>query len=369
MLVFRQTRSAVLTALVFAFGCLPYALSGLLMSGIADRHPLRRVLVACDLSSAACVMIMVVPVTPLPVLFVCRFAVAMISPLFAGTRAASLADILQGDQYVLGRSLVRVVSQGSQIIGYGLGGMALVWLSPRASLCLTICTFIGSALLLRLGTSSRLGRLSGGKMMWRESAAVTGRLFGNARIRALLLMWWIPPMFFVVAEGVAAPFADATRAGSLGFGLFLAAMPAGTAVSEVLTGAILPPATREKIALPLAAVSLLPMAAFAIHPPLPLAIALMLLTGSCAAYTLGMDQWFVRAVPEQMRGRAMSLLAAGLMTLQGLGMAIGGTITAIVAPAKVICGAGILGTVTVLVVLQAVHKSQLKAEHYDEPVG
>jgi hypothetical protein len=36
--------------------------------------------------------------------------------------------------------------------------------------------------------------------MTRDSIASAGRLFGNARIRALLLMWWIPPMFFVVAH-------------------------------------------------------------------------------------------------------------------------------------------------------------------------
>src|SRR3954447_6341212 len=55
VLVFRQTGSAPLTALVFALGFLPYALSGILLSGVADRHPARRVLVACDLLSAGCV--------------------------------------------------------------------------------------------------------------------------------------------------------------------------------------------------------------------------------------------------------------------------------------------------------------------------
>ncbi len=138
VLVFRRTGSAPLTALVFALGFLPYALSGILLSGVADRYPARRVLVACDLLSAGCVALMAVPVTPLAVLFVLRFAVSMMSPLFTGTRAASLADILPDDLYVLGRSLVRMVSQGSQIIGYGLGGLALVWnrsaATPTASI-------------------------------------------------------------------------------------------------------------------------------------------------------------------------------------------------------------------------------------------
>ncbi|MDR8407380.1 MFS transporter [Nonomuraea sp. 3-1Str] len=361
VLVFHRTGSALLTALIFALGFLPYALSGVLLSALADRYPPRRLLVVCDLLSAACMAMMAAPRTPLAVLFVLRFATASIAPLFTGTRAASLADILQGDLYVLGRSLVRIVSQSSQIIGYGLGGLALVWLSPRVALCVAVATFLGSALLLRLGTHDRPARASASGATMRQSLASAGRLLGERRIRALLLMWWIPPMFFVVAEGVAAPYARDAGAGSAGFGLFLAAMPAGTVVSEVLAGTLLAAATRDRVALPLAAVSLLPMVAFAAHPPLPVGVGFMLLTGLCAAYTLGMDRWFVEAVPERLRGQAMSLLGAGIMTLQGLGMAVGGAIADVVPADAVICGAGAIGTLSVLGVLRSVRRSAGRA--------
>ncbi|GAA0379581.1 MFS transporter [Microbispora corallina] len=351
VLVFRQTGSALLTGLVFALGFLPYAVGAALLSGLADRYPPRRLLVACDLLCAACMALMAVPATPAAALFVLRFAVASIAPLFTGTRAASLADILRGDAYVLGRSLVRIVAQSSQIAGYGLGGLALVWLPPRAALCVAVGTFLGSALLLRLGTGDRPARAA------RAAAPGTGatrRLLGDPRIRALLLMWWIPPMFFVVAEGAAAPFADAAGAGAAGFGLFLAAMPAGTVAGEVLAGTLLGPAARDRIALPLAAVSALPMAAFALRPALPAAVGLMLLTGACAAYTLGMDRWFADAVPERLRGRAMSVLGGGVMTLQGLGMAAGGAAADVLPPYAVIAAGGAIGTLSVLGVLRSV---------------
>ncbi|MGI5323784.1 MFS transporter [Actinomadura nitritigenes] len=361
VLVFRHTGSAPLTALVFALGFLPYALSGIVLSGIADRYPPRRVLVACDLLSACCVALMAVPATPLAALFPLRLAVAMIAPLFTGTRAASLTDILTGDRYVLGRSLIRIVSQSSQIIGYGLGGLLLAWVEPRTALRVTVLTFIGSALLLRLGTRARPARELRSGSMARDSIASTGRLLADARVRSLLLMWWVPPMFFVVAEGVAAPFADACGAGSAGFGLFLAAMPAGTVVSEALTGSLLGSAARDRLALPLMTVSLLPMIAFVVRPPLPLAVGLMLLTGLCAGYTLGIDKWFVQAVAENVRGRAMSLLGAGIMTFQGLGMAAGGAVAAAVPPYRVICAAGLLGTVSVLGVRRAVRRHHLRS--------
>lgn len=360
VLVFRQTGSALWTALVFALGFLPYALSGVALSGIADRYPPRRVLVTCDLLSAGCVTLMAVPATPVAALFPLRLVLAMISPLFTGTRAASLADILAGDRYVLGRSLIRIVSQSSQVIGYGLGGLALAWVAPRTALRVTILTFLASALLLRLGTRDRPARATANGAMTRRSIASAGRLLGDARIRTLLLMWWVPPMFFVVAEGVAAPFAAAAGAGSAGFGLFLAAMPAGTAASEALAGTLLGPTARDRLTVPLMAVSLLPLSAFAFHPALPLATGLMLLTGLCAAYTLGMDRWFAHAVPETVRGQAMTLLGAGIMTLQGLGMAVGGAVATLVPPYLVICVAGLLGTMSVVLVLRSAHRHQVR---------
>ncbi|WP_225849892.1 MFS transporter [Streptomyces sp. HPF1205] len=358
VLVFRQTGSALLTALVFAMEFLPYALSGLLLSGIADRFPARRVLVCCDIVSATCVGVMAVPGMPLAPIFVLRIVVSMVSPLFIGTRAASLADILQGDLYILGRSLVRMVAQTSQIVGFGLGGLVLVVLPPRGALVVTAGTFVSSALLLRFGTRNRPARATGTGTMMRQSLASAGQLLAHPRIRALLLMWWVPPMFFSVAEGVAAPFANAAGAGSLGFGVFLAAMPAGAVTSEVMAGTLLGPATRDRIAVPLAAVSLLPMAAFATDPPLPLAIVLLLLTGLCAAYALGMDRWFVEEVPDDRRGQAMSLMGAGIMTLQGIGMAAGGAIADWAPPYAVICGGGAVGTLCVLGVLRSVRRSR-----------
>jgi MFS family permease len=358
VLVFRQTGSALLTALIFALGFLPYALSGILLSGIADRFPVRRVLVACDLVCAVCVAAMAVPATPLALLFVLRTAVSMVTPLFTGARAASLADILHGDLFVLGRSLVRIVSQSSQIIGYGVGGLVLVWVSPRTALCVTVGTFLSSALLLRLGTRPHAARVTGGGAMMRDSIASAGRLFGTPRIRALLLMWWLPPMFCVVAEGVAAPFAAAAGAGSAGFGVLLAAMPAGTVIGEVAAGTLLGPVARERIASPLAAVSMVPFVCFVVHPTLPFAIGLLLCTGLCTAYSLGIDKWFVLDVPEDMRGRAMSLLAAGVMTLQGIGMTVGGAIAEWVPPYTVIAGAGVVGTVSVLPVLKSVRQTR-----------
>ncbi|MEW1863047.1 MFS transporter [Streptomyces sp. NBC_00669] len=362
VMVFRQTGSALLTALVFALTTLPYALSGLLLSGITDRAPARRVLVTCDLLSASCVALMVIPNMPIAALLVLRMGVSIISPLFTGTRGASLSEILDGDLYVLGRSLISTVSQTSQIIGFGVAGLVVAWLTPRQTLYITVCTFLCSALLLRFGTLPRPARDTRGAALMRESLGASGRLLSQPRIRALLLMWWVPPMFFGVAEGVAVPFAAEAGAGSVGYGIFLAAMPAGTVVGQMAAGSLLGPEARDRITLPLAAVALLPMLAFFVHPPLPLAVGLLVLTGLCGAYALGMDRWFVQAVPLDMRGRAMTLLGTGLMTLQGVGLTAGGAVAEVVPPYAVVGGGGLVGTAGVFMVLRSVRRTGITRE-------
>ena len=50
ILVYRQTHSAFLTALAYALTYVPPIAGGLLLSGLADLFPRRRVMIACDCS-------------------------------------------------------------------------------------------------------------------------------------------------------------------------------------------------------------------------------------------------------------------------------------------------------------------------------
>ncbi|MER6128628.1 MFS transporter, partial [Streptomyces sp. NPDC001795] len=159
VLVYGLTGSALMSALVFALGFLPYLVGGTLLAGVADRFPARRVLVLCDLVCAGCVAVMVLPGVPVVVLLAMRCALAVVSPVFQGTRTATLADVLgDGEPFVLGRSLLRIVSQSALLAGFGLGGVLLTAVTPRDALVITVGTFLASAALLRLGTRWRPAR-------------------------------------------------------------------------------------------------------------------------------------------------------------------------------------------------------------------
>lgn len=346
VLVYDLTGSPLLSALTFALGFLPYLLGGTLLTSVADRYPARRVLVVCDLVCAGCVTVMVLPGTPVWGLLALRCAVAAVAPVFHGTRTAALTDILgEGEPYVLGRSLLRIVSQSAMLTGFGAGGMLLAVLSPRQAICLTAVSFAGSALLLRCGTRARPARAAGAGALLGQSLAGARLLLGDRRIRALMLLFWVPALFVVVPEALSAPYADDLGTGPVAVGLLMSAMAVGHVAAELWAGSRLGPRARSRLVLPLAAFGLVPLLGYALRPSLGWSLVLLTLTGLSAAYLVGLDAWFVAAVPEELRGRAMTLMTSGLMTVQGVGMALAGLAAEFLPVHTVVAGAGVLGTV------------------------
>lgn len=360
VLVYDLTGSPLLSALTFALGMLPYLVGGTLFSGIADRYPARRVLVTCDLICAGCVAVMVLPGTPVAGLLVLRCLVAAVSPVFTGTRMAALADILgEDDLYVLGRSLLRIVSQSALLAGFGVGGLLLAVVSPRGAITITVVTFLCSAALLRLGTRDRPARTGGGQggTLLGESLSGARLVLGDRRIRALLLLFWLPPVFVVAPEALAAPYAEEIGAGTVTLGLLMCAMPVGQIAAELYVGAVLSPRVRSRLVLPVAAVGLLPFLLYGVSPGIVPIAAALVLAGAGSAYIIGLDQWFVEAVPDELRGRAMTLLTAGLMTLQGVGMALAGLAAEFFPVHQVVAGSGVLGTLCLLLLVAEVRRT------------
>ncbi|MEU4891604.1 MFS transporter [Streptomyces sp. NPDC044780] len=360
VLVYRLTGSPLLSALTFATSMVPYAIGGTLLSSVADRFPARRVLVVCDLVHAGCVAAMVVPGMPVAVLLALRCVPAAISPVFSGTRSATLGDILgEGDAFVLGRSVIRITAQTAQLAGFGAGGLLLAAVSPRAALALTAAALVGSALVLRFGTRRRPARqpAGDGAALLGDSLGGVRRLFADRRIRALMLLSWVPPMFVVMPEALLTPYSDGLGLGSAGLGLLMCGMPVGAIAAEALVGSLLGPRARARLTLPVGVAAMLPALGYACRPSLGWALALQLLTGCGIAYSLGLDQWFLAAVPDELRGRAMTVLTAGLMTFQGLGMAVSGAVAEFAPVHVVAAAAGGCGALCSLLVALEVRRT------------
>jgi predicted MFS family arabinose efflux permease len=134
-------------------------------------------------------------------------------------------------------------------------------------------------------------------------------------------------------------------------------MPVGAITSEALVGSLLGPHARTRLTLPVGVAAMLPALGYAAHPSFGWALALQVLTGCGIAYHLGLDQWFFAAVPDELRGRAMTVMTAGLMTSQGLGMAVSGAVAEVVPVHVVAATAGGCGALCSLLVALEVRRT------------
>lgn len=353
VLVYERTSSAALSSLTFALGFVPYALGGGVFSSLADRFPPRRTLVLCDLASAAVVGVMALPRAPIPLLLGLLLVQGTIAPIFAGTRAATLPDILPGDLYILGRSLIRLVAQGTQVVGFAVGGLLLVAVSPQVLLVVTAVGFLASAAFLRLGTLERPAReaadSAGLGAVVRDSVGAVRTVLGRPHLRTLLLLSWLPPALAVAPEALAVPYAAQIGHPGVGAGLLLAAGPVGYVVGEVVVARFVRPSLRIRLVIPLTLCAFVPLLVFLGQPQLVLAFVLLALAGLGHASSLGIDQLLLTAIPEDIRGRAFTVATAGLMLTQGVGFAVAGVLGQFIGETTAIFVAGVTGIAVVVI--------------------
>src|SRR6201996_6581919 len=283
VLIYQRTGSPALAALVMALSFLPYLIGGVLLGAVVDRLPARRVLVGCDLASAAVVAIMVIPGIPVAGLLALLFTEGLIAPVFQSVRAAVLPDILApGPPYVLGRSLMRLVAQGAQIAGYGAGGLLLAFLPPRGALAADAVSFAASALLLRLGLAFRRATGTGaggsggargagssggsGGAMARDSLAGLRAVLAHPATRRIMVFGWLLPACEVAPEALAAPYASFIGQAARVAGYLLMGIPVGTVVADVLAARLLSTVWQRRIIVPAALLSFAALIGFAAGP-------------------------------------------------------------------------------------------------------
>jgi predicted MFS family arabinose efflux permease len=355
VLVFTQTHSALLTSVVYAMTFLPWLVGGPLLGGFADRHPRRTVMMACHLLSALLVALLAIPGLPIFLLCAVLFVVILLESPFLSARAALLADVLTDDRYVLASALNNMTFQLAQVSGFVTGGALVAVIGARPALLADAATFLLSAALVRYAVRRRPAAHSpdgverGMALWWRQMLAGIRLVFGDPWLRSLVMLAWLAT-FWVVPEGLAAPYASELHGSAVAVGLLLAAQPTGAGVGGLLLSRFVAPARRLEIMTPLAVLCCLPLLLFAAHPRLPVALAVLVLSGIGASYNLPANAAFVQAVPAEQRGQAFGLAAAGLAAGQGLGIALAGAIADHVGPALVIAVAGAAGAALALVV-------------------
>ena len=361
LLVFQRTHSALLAAITFALSIVPAFVGGLVLSGLADRVPRRQLMIACDLIRAVLVAIMAIPGIPL-ILMVCLFGVVtLVGAPFTSARAAIYPDILAGDLYVLGTAVTITTLQFAQVIGFAAGGAIVALWGVRISLLADAGTFLVSALITRARVRARPA--AGGRtprvraLSWPDLTAGIRLVFGNPALRTPMLLGWMVA-FYNVPEGVVAPLSKSLGGGDFAAGLILAAGALGASLGAVGFSRLVSPERRLRWMGGVAALAPGVLVLFAFRPPLPAALAILLVSGIFDCYQLAANAAFVRAAPAVQRGQAFGIAQAGMSLGQGAAMVLAGAAAERFAPSLVIAVGGAIG----LVVAAAVALSRSRAD-------
>lgn len=339
LLVYARTTSPALTALAYAMSFLPDLIGGPLLSGLADRWPRRRVMVAADVARAGLVAVMAVPGMPLVVLFLALFVVGVMAAPFTGARSAALAGILTGDRFTTGSMIMQTTYQLGAVAGLGGGAALVIALDPQTALLIDAVTFVASAVLILTGVRSHpppevagtaAARRDGPLRSVRAGLAVVG---GHRQLRTLLALACLSG-FYVIPEGLAVPYSVQIGDPSA-VGWLLAANPVGTVIGILILHRISPP-WRVQLLGPLAVATsavLLPTAAV---PGLAVSVVLWTACGICSAHDVITSATFVTTAPPEVRGQATGLAVSALRVAQGTGVVLAGLVAQVVTPATVI---------------------------------
>ncbi len=352
VLVYNRTDSPLLTAATYAITFLPWIVGGPFLAGLADKLPRRAVMVTCDLVRAGLAVLLALGHLPLAVMFVVLLLIALLDPPFSAARAAVLPDILSGDRYVVGSSVVTTTYEVAQVVGFVAGGGLVAVLGPEQALLVDAATYVLSALLLgalRLSPNAPPQAGDGTPLTMLARFTQGARLvFGDPQLRRLTLLAGLCT-FYVVPEALAVHYATDSGAGAVAAGLILGANPAGTVVGSIWL-ARLPPPTRLRLMGPLAVLSCAPLVACLPTPSWPVATFLFFLSGLGSAYNLPANAAFMAAVPAQQRGQAFGLVGSAMAGGQGLALLLAGAAAQQVSAGAVIAVAGAAGTVVALAI-------------------
>jgi MFS family permease len=346
VLVFARTDSAALAALTLALSYTPSFLGSALLAGLADRFPRREVMIACDLASAALVVLMAVPGMPLWVVCAAMAGVAMVGGPFKAARLALLPEVLEGEAYVAGLALRSITIQVAQLLGFATGGVVVGLLQPRPALALDAVTFLASAVLVltlvprRPAAADRAAR----------------RSFRSSSLRGIRLISGVPglwPLFvlamlaglYIAPEGLAVPWAAELRSPTGTVGLIMAAPAAGLALGAWLFTKFVPPRRRVRVTGLLAAVSGLLLAFCVFKPGLPVVLTALVASGAFTAYQVQVGASFGTLTPADGRAQVMGLLNSAVLTIQGVGALLAGLLAQAVGVSVAVAVAGAAGAV------------------------
>lgn len=324
-LVYGATGSPLLSALSMFGSSFAQVLGAATVLSAADRLPPRAALAGIATLFCAATAVLAVPGLPLWALFAVVLGQGLAASLGSGVRFGLLTEILPQDGYLLGRSVLNMSVGVAQICGFATGGVLVTLLSPHGTLLAGAAVYLLAAGVAWRGLNARPPR-AGGRPSPAETWRANRRLWSSRRRRPLYLALWVPNGLIVGCESLYVAYAPAHAA------LLFASAALGMLAGDVLTGRLLPPGWRERLGAPLRLLLAVPYLVFLLDPPLPVAVAAVVLASVGYSASLLLQERLIALTPRELSGQALGLQSSGVLTMQGVGAAVAGGVAEAASP-------------------------------------
>lgn len=316
-LVYTATGSPLLSALSMFGSSFAQVLGVFTVLSAADRLPPRAATVGITVTFAAGTAVLAVPGLPAWGMALIILGIGLVNSVAGGVRWALLSELLTPKRYLLGRSVFNMTVGVMQIAGFAIGGMLLSVLSPRQALLVAAGLHLLAATVARLGLTDRPPRTQGRPSI-RATLQVNSRLWASPARRATYLAMWVPNGFIVGCEALFVPYAPASA------GALFVVTAFGMLVGDTLVGRFLPHRHRRRLITPLQVLLAAPFLLFAL--PLPPGVALAAAALGATGYSAGLllQDRLLAQTDDDIRGQALGLHSAGMLTMQAIGAAVAG---------------------------------------------
>jgi MFS family permease len=343
-LVLRMTDSPALLGLVAAASSLPVLIFSLAAGTLADRVSKRNLLITTQVVA----MLLAITLAVLTLSGLVQVWHVLVLAVLLGTanafdgpaRQSFTVEMVGREDLLNAIALNASIFNGARMIGPAVAGVVVALIGEGLAFALNAGSFIfviAGLLLMRLPPFTRpAGAGRGGQL--REGLSY---IAGEPRVRALLLLAGAISLFCFVHIPLLPIFArDVLGQGAIGLGALSAASGLGALSAALFLAQMGDRVPRGRLLS--AAVLLYPalMILFTTARALPLAMLLIAVAGWAGVTTMALTNTLIQSiVPDELRGRVMSVFTLLLMGLSPMGGMVAGLVAQLVGSAPLVVAA------------------------------
>jgi MFS family permease len=349
--VWDRTESATWVSALLIADFLPSIVIGVAASSLVDRMNRRRLMVISDLVRVAVFAALIFADSPGQIVALAAVA-GFATGFFRPAVYAGLPNLVPDEDLPRANSIIQTIENLTLAAGPIAGGLLVAVTGPDPAYAINAVTFlVSAALLVRIPAHLLQAAAAVGRGYWRDLADGFALIRGSRALLTVLAAWNVVMLATAgenVAEVVLAK--EAFAAGDFGYGLLVGTTGLGLALGSLLAGSFLESRPLGSVyggSIGLIAVGLVVAAA---APNVWVAAVCVVFVGIGNGTAVVCNALLIqRGAPDELRGRAFTVLMSSNYVVLGLGMIAAGPLTDALGPRAIWALAGGLCAVAAVI--------------------